>query len=312
QQQPVVHRPPRTHTPHPTHATSSSRRRARSSSKRPLRSAMKDPERPRTTSANGNLLSAPNPRPRRQSGGTEMRRMDSISRTRTNSSTRVEPDHVFLSISPPNGLELSNLSFKATVEELREHLFPMWPTGVQRQQRYGHDWRVKFVGSPWDSKGHESIIAQRMICRIFWVLAAQGYVYLTSINTGRFRSPRLVFIRAPADARAHFFAMSLNSAGNRITFVDPPVAVVHSLGLSLRTAFPHRIANEHTSEDGIFTIVLKSGINAMGAEKNLFLAHILKYINDMAFKLDASVPLARRGLFGMKGRKDIWVFKGSE
>jgi hypothetical protein len=50
----------------------------------------------------------------------------------------------------------------------------------------------------------------------------------------------------------------------------------------------------------------------MGSEKNLFLAHILKYINDMAFKLDASVPLARRGLFGRHGRKEIWVFKGSE
>lgn len=70
-----------------------------------------------------------------------------------------------------------------------------------------------------------------------------------------------MFIRAPADSRAHFFAMSLNSAGNRVTFVDPPVAVVNSLGLSLRTAFPHRIANEHSTEDGIFTIVLKSGIN---------------------------------------------------
>jgi hypothetical protein len=140
-----------------------------------------------------------------------------------------------------------------------------------------------------------------------------------------------VFIRAPADGRAHFFAMSLNSAGNRITFVDPPAAVVNSLGLSLRTAFPHRISNEQPSDDGTFTITLKSGINgalslplhnaflyspvllsAMGPERNLFLAHILKYINDMAFKLDASVPLARRGLFGMSGRKEIWVFKGSE
>jgi hypothetical protein len=47
----------------------------------------------------------------------------------------------------------------------------------------------------------------------------------------------------------------------------------------------------------------------------MFLAHILKYIiniNDMAFKLDASVPLACRGLFGVHGRKEIWVFKGSE
>jgi hypothetical protein len=55
--------------------------------------------------------------------------------------------------------------------------------------------------------------------------------------------------------------MSLNSAGNRITFVDPPVAVVNSLGLSLRTAFPRRILNDNSSEDGIFTITLKSGIN---------------------------------------------------
>jgi hypothetical protein len=51
---------------------------------------------------------------------------------------------------------------------------------------------------------------------------------------------------------------------------------------------------------------------AMGPEKNHFLAHILKYINLMAFKLDASVPLARCGNFGLGGRKEIWVFKGSE
>jgi len=138
-------------------------------------------------------------------------------------------------------------------------------------------------------------------------------MYLTTINTGcAFKSPRLVFIRAPADSRAHFFAMTLNGTGNRITFVDPPAAVVNSLGLSLRTAFPHRIVNDHESEGNIFTITLKSGINAMGPEKNLFMAHILKYINDMAFKLDASVPLARRGFFGMSSRKEVWVFKGSE
>jgi hypothetical protein len=48
----------------------------------------------------------------------------------------------------------------------------------------------------------------------------------------------------------------------------------------------------------------------MGPEKDLFMAHILKYINDMAFRLDASVPLARHGLFGTSGCKEIWVFKG--
>jgi hypothetical protein len=67
-------------------------------------------------------------------------------------------DHVFLSISPPNRLELSNLVHKATVEELREQIFTMWPKGIVHQERYGSDWRVKFSGNPWDCKGHDSIM----------------------------------------------------------------------------------------------------------------------------------------------------------
>jgi hypothetical protein len=63
-----------------------------------------------------------------------------------------------MSINPPNGLELSNLANGATVDELRKHLFPMWPSGVVRQHHYGHDWDVKFAGRPWDSKGHQSIL----------------------------------------------------------------------------------------------------------------------------------------------------------
>ena len=63
-----------------------------------------------------------------------------------------------MSINPPNGLELSNLAHGDTVDELRKHLFPMWPSGVVRQHHYGHDWDVKFAGRPWDPKGHQSIL----------------------------------------------------------------------------------------------------------------------------------------------------------
>src|SRR6266566_9285794 len=101
-------------------------------------------------------------------------------------------DHVFMSINPPNGLELSNLADKATVNEFREQIFPMWPSGVVHQHHDGHDWNVRFAGRPWDPKGHQSIQfvssdtsicccidlsisyrSQRMICRVFSVLAAQ-------------------------------------------------------------------------------------------------------------------------------------------
>jgi hypothetical protein len=92
-----------------------------------------------------------------------------------------------------------------------------------------------------------------------------------------------VFIRAPTDGRAHFFAMSLNSAGNRITFVDPPDAVTNSLGLSLRTAFPRRILNENLSEDRIFTITLKSGINGALHTRATFLPIIFSLVVMVVF-----------------------------
>jgi hypothetical protein len=70
-----------------------------------------------------------------------------------------------------------------------------------------------------------------------------------------------VFVRASADARSHFFAMSFNSKGNLVTFVDPPSALVNSLGLFIRAVFPRRIVKEHVSNDGVFTITLNPGIN---------------------------------------------------
>lgn len=69
-------------------------------------------------------------------------------------------DHVFLSINPPSGLELSNIAHKSTIEELREQIFTMWPEGVTHQDgnANGYEWRVQFSGRPWDAKRHESIM----------------------------------------------------------------------------------------------------------------------------------------------------------
>jgi hypothetical protein len=40
-------------------------------------------------------------------------------------------------------------------------------------------------------------------------------------------------------------------------------------------------------------------------QKIMFMAHIFKCINDIEFKLDAGVPLARHRLFGMGSRKKV-------
>jgi hypothetical protein len=55
--------------------------------------------------------------------------------------------------------------------------------------------------------------------------------------------------------------MSFNNKGNLVTFVDPPSALVNSLGLFIRAVFPRRVVKEHISDDGVFTITLNPGIN---------------------------------------------------
>jgi hypothetical protein len=70
-------------------------------------------------------------------------------------------DHIFLSINPPSGLELCNIAFQNTVDELVERIFSMWPSGVARQVRVKQDWSVRFAGRPWSSKGLESIMYVR-------------------------------------------------------------------------------------------------------------------------------------------------------
>lgn len=118
-------------------------------------------------------------------------------------------DHVFMSISPPNGLEVSNLAHRATADELREQLLSMWPSGVVHQHHYGRDWHVRFAGRPWNPKGHQFILfvssntyicygidltisyrSQRMICRIFSVLGAQvRFHIMTRVVSIQLRMP---------------------------------------------------------------------------------------------------------------------------
>jgi hypothetical protein len=110
--QPPAHRPPRTQTPHPhrRHTT------AAVSTARPLRPAIKKKvQRTSSASANGTIPSpAPLLRTRTHSGAVEPQsRMHSIHRTRTNSSSRVDP-----------GAHTLNPFFSITSSQRRYFCFP--------------------------------------------------------------------------------------------------------------------------------------------------------------------------------------------
>jgi hypothetical protein len=46
------------------------------------------------------------------------------------------------------------------------------------------------------------------------------------------------------------------------------------------------------------------------ADKTVITGYVLKYIKQLGYKLIATVPLARKGMFGLGGRKELWMFQG--
>ena len=56
-------------------------------------------------------------------------------------------------------------------------------------------------------------------------------------------------------------------------------------------------------------IALTNVVTAYTLDKHLFMSFALQEIRALGFKLLASVPLARRGPFGMGSRREIWLFK---
>lgn len=224
---------------------------------------------------------------------------------------RSNPDHIFLSLRGSNELLVRNIAFLSTTEELKEKIPAMWPAGATSEATQT-EWKIRFSGSPWSATGQDAVLAQRIIIRVFWILSNQGYVYLTSINTGNaFKPTQLVFIRARSDPEAVFFTMTVNPRGDQVRFVDLPRGLADQIGIPLRYQFPHFVQDDKAIEDGGYCISLSETLSSGAVNKNLFLAAILKALNDLAFKLDASVPMSRTGLLGLGSRKEVWVFKGS-
>jgi len=241
-----------------------------------------------------------------------------VVRQRTNSNptppttTDFFPHHIFISFVGNNELVVENIGHPEALNELRQELFPLWPPGVTSNESEGTTWRVHFTKDPWASDGPEGLMAWEIITRLFRLLARRGYSYLTSINTGK-PPPRLVFIISQPDLTADFFLAHFSRSGHRVTLIDPPSIISEVIGANLRHALPRKIASDRVSEDNVLVIELKKdGFGAPEVERSLFITHVLKQINTMGYTLQATIPLARRGLLGLGRRKEIWVFKGSK
>lgn len=67
-------------------------------------------------------------------------------------------DHMFLSFHGTNELRLGNVAYQDTLDEIKEHIMPMWPHGVSSQMVSPLSWRVTFSRNPWSATGSDAIM----------------------------------------------------------------------------------------------------------------------------------------------------------
>ncbi|EMD42093.1 hypothetical protein CERSUDRAFT_90692 [Gelatoporia subvermispora B] len=239
---------------------------------------------------------------------------EGIPLTRANSLPRFVPEHVFFSIHSTNEFRMENIAYQSTLDGLREHILPMWPPGVALEDSREHRWRVQFMGNPWSSAGTDFVLAQRLMARLFTILASQGYTYQTTVNVrNRLQPPRLIFTQSEPDLTAEFFTVTFSKSGHKLSILDAPIEVTQDLGASLRKAFPRRITSDRANEEGVHVIEVKrgGGYGTSEVDKSIFTAYVLQFLKSVGYNLSGSVPLGKKSGFGLGSRKDVWFFRGT-
>ncbi|KAJ8489793.1 hypothetical protein ONZ51_g2722 [Trametes cubensis] len=226
-------------------------------------------------------------------------------------SSHIHLDHLILTLRSTNQLVVDNLTNHQMGDELSEEVLPIWPRGANSIENRRGKWQIEFAGTPWSCSGLDAIMAAKMICRLYLVLARQGYTYLSTINVGNpWKPPSMVFVDTTPDYEALVFLIMLSKRGDRLTIIDGPPELTQQLGIELRRNFPRRITTDRATEDGLHIFEVKKGSYGMPTvDKSMLIAFVLHFFNSANFRLSGSIPMGSRNPFNFGHRKEMWVFK---
>ncbi|KAI0363906.1 hypothetical protein BV20DRAFT_1125960 [Pilatotrama ljubarskyi] len=274
---------------------------------KPLKSAMKRTKTPDRAASVGAV-----PLSRGRSGSIRRQRTRSGSRMRSGSVPKAfTPDHLLLTLHSTNQLLLENIPDSNAGDELTEAVLPIWPRGANTIENRRGKWRVEFAGHPWSCSGLEAIMAGKMICRLYLILARLGYTYLSTINVGNpWKPPSMIFVDSTPDYEAQVFLIMFSKRGDRLTILDGPPELTQQLGIDLRATFPRKITTDRATEDGLHIFEVKKGsYGSPAVDKSILIAFVLRFFNYAGFRLSGSVPMGTKGLLSFGHRKEMWIFR---
>ncbi|KAF8642407.1 hypothetical protein AX16_009672 [Volvariella volvacea WC 439] len=222
---------------------------------------------------------------------------------------RIPPLHLFVTIRGNDILHFENIT-KQAVEEIRNEVIRLWVPGVEETE-VEFDWIVKFREKPWDIHGPHNTTSWKMITSLFTLFARRGYTYQTSITIGN-SSTRLVFSTNTLDPDSQFFLGYFSLDGRRFTLIDAPNDIHLSIYPWLQKVVrpPGAIKTVVHDQLRVLEIKRRNRIGKPMVAPAYFMMLIFRLISDFGYNVDSTFPLARRGPFNLRSRRELIVFKG--
>jgi len=182
-----------------------------------------------------------------------------------------------------------------------------------------NEWSAKLLGGDvWSAGGDHGIDARRLIRTLFTFLAEEGFGYLATVDMGHpMKAPRMVFTSVPPDPQPEYFMISFSLNHRTLTILDCPTDLAVLLGVALRgTAPPTPVgppahqpaANARWIGESAYEVVTSTrGV----ARQDLatLMGSVLKLIVAEGYRFEASVPFGKAGFLGLRGRREMWMFR---
>ena len=140
------------------------------------------------------------------------------------------------------------------------------------------------------------------------------------------KAPRMVFASVPSDPEPYYFMVSFSLNRRTLTIIDAPRELAARLGAAL--CGTEAMADARWIEQGVYEVV--TGVrgsyicsftrkcpfptpsrHAGSGRQDIptLMGSVLKMIAAEGFRLEASVPFGKAGLFGLRGRREVWMFR---
>ncbi|KAF8525066.1 hypothetical protein BU17DRAFT_83978 [Hysterangium stoloniferum] len=212
-------------------------------------------------------------------------------------------DYLFVSLSSHDTLKISCLTAAEVLNNLQEKLSRVWPSAWTDSAAQSGESILRLGGDVWGASGQVGLRARKFVMNLFVLLAQE------------LKAPRLVFTTTTPDPNPCYFMISFSMTRRTVQIIYAPDKIRKQITTSLLASvrrFPEQSEasqrpTERTVEKGVIEVITSA--TGGGVDLTQTMPGILRMISLEGWHLEANIAFGKAGLFGMRGRREAWLFR---